>query len=104
MDLIRGANALLADQESVTVEISPGQAAGAIELACFLVDASGKTPGPGSVVCPSQSYDTNNAVRLTHQAGETRFLVEFHKLPSNIQKCVVVASLAARGQSHFQGA
>jgi len=54
MDLIRGANALLAGQESVTVEISPGQAAGAIELACFLVDALGKTPGPGSVVCPSQ--------------------------------------------------
>jgi tellurite resistance protein TerA len=103
MDLIRGANALLAGQESVTVEISPGQAAGAIELACFLVDASGKTPGPGSVVCPSQSYDTNNAVRLTHQAGETRFLVEFHKLPSNIQKCVVVASLTAGTFRHVTG-
>jgi tellurite resistance protein TerA len=103
MDLIRGANALLASQEHVSVEISPGQGAGAIELACFLVDASGKTPGPGAVVCPSQSHDTNNAVRMTHPSGETSFSVDINKIPSNIQKCVVVASLAAGSFRHVTG-
>lgn len=103
MNLVRGANALLAGQGRVTVIIKPGVCPGAVELTCFLVDEKGIVPSAGCVVSPGQSRDAADAVHLATQAGTATFAVDLQRVPPTVRKCVFTASLATGAFRQVQG-
>jgi len=93
MELARGENAILPNQKRVCVSVEGHPAAGAVQVACFLLDASGHALSPDMVVASCSPRGGAGSVEFIDQAGTITFVVDLARVPVAVQKCVIAASL-----------
>lgn len=97
-NLLKGANALIATEGTIDVELSWREAPSGLDITCFMVNASGKVPSDDFMVFYNQPEGPGSAVALSgHDAQSSRFVVRTGAIGPDIQRCVFTATLDGRG-------